>query len=195
MHSKHVPGTSRDVAGELLWTNDSPEQFYLSICDIPARRHYGTPLVTHLAEFPAQMQVWALQGTSVHRTRRGCAGILGESLLFSPECRPPPNSCCLDRVSLCSPSWLQTNPPGAAIIDVSNHTYLYFLVYFTASITAQALKIEILVSNFSPTLLLAQSVLRGKQDGGQNLISDEERASSKGSRGRGRFQNMSGWLT
>lgn len=84
-----------------------------------------------------------------------------------------PNSCCLERVSLCSPSWLQTNPPSATIIDVSNHTYLYLLVYFTASITAQALKIEILVSDFSPTLLLAQSVLRGKQDGGQNLITDE----------------------
>lgn len=138
---------------------------FLSVTFQFSDTNYGT---THLAEFPAQMQVWALQGTSVHRIRRGCAGILGESLIFSPEC--PPNSCCLERVSLCSPSWLQTNPP---IIDVSNHTFLYFLVYFTAFITARALKIEIFISDFSPTLLLAQSVLRGKQDGGQNLITSE----------------------
>ena len=45
---------SKDVAGALLWTNDNLEQFCLSICDISILRHYGTPLVTHLTEFPGK---------------------------------------------------------------------------------------------------------------------------------------------
>lgn len=64
------PESQEDAAGKLLWTNDSPEEFYLFTTfqlSVTAEPQSLT------AEFPAQMS--AFHGTSVHRARRGCAGI------------------------------------------------------------------------------------------------------------------------
>lgn len=129
------PECQKDVSGKLLWTNDSPEEFYLlfTTFQLPLTTEL---LVTHSAEFPAQMS--ALHGASVQGARRGCAGIWGTDAV---PCRAP---LLLAVVRKKPHSAAQTGLLLKLIIPVLA-SELWVLI-FLWSVASQAPRIEMLVS-------------------------------------------------
>lgn len=74
-------------------------------------------LVTHSAEFPAQMSAFpGLQFTEPE----GAVWGLGDRC---PSLQSTPSTCCLEQASPCSPDWppTQANPPSAGLRALRSH--------------------------------------------------------------------------